>query len=84
MHRTRCLESDCDRYGEGGDGAGPDEKSEEPARDVFARMVAGRTRRPLAASNGTRIASRIRIENGLPRRLSVTDVFERVKNRLDA
>lgn len=38
----------------------PDEtKSEESARDVFARMVAERTRCPLAVSTGTRIASEL-------------------------
>lgn len=74
MHRTRCLENDCDRYGEGGAPAGRDE---EPVRDVFARTVAGRTRCPLAASTGTRIAFGIRIENGLPSSVLATDVFMR-------
>lgn len=59
MRRTRCPENDCDRHGEGGGGVGVhagDEERGECKRCVVARTAAGRTRCPLAATTGTRIA----------------------------
>jgi len=68
MHRTRCLENDCDRYGEGGARAGRDEE-----RRVREGCICAYDSREDAMLIGYlhryQNSIGIRIENELPKRL---------------